>query len=80
MRILMENLFKFFRIKFEFGDISMSFFDIFMIAFMLKLVMWLITLDWNWGTLESNSDYKINSNVSKEHYIVDKNTGEILNP
>lgn len=79
MATLFEYMFKFFKISFDFGDISISFFDIFMIGTMLRVVMWLITFDWK---VFDNSQFgeKAENYVGKKNYIVDKKTGEILNP
>ena len=79
MKELFDWMFKFFRISFDFGDISISFFDIFMIGVMLRVVLWLITFDWK---VFDNSQYgeRAQNYVGKDNYIVDKETGEILNP
>ena len=77
MELLFEYMMKFFKIKFDFGDISISFFDIFMISFMLRFVFWLITFKWSMFSDEST---KVDDSIAKDNYIVDKKTGEILNP
>lgn len=79
MAVIFEYMFKFFKISFDFGDITISFFDIFMIGTMLRVFMWLITFDWK---VFDNSQFgeKAQNYVGKTNYIVDKSTGEILNP
>ena len=79
MQILLEYMFKFFRISFDFGDISISFFDIFIIGFMLKIFMWLVSFEWKPSENVSFSE-KAEKAVGKKNYIVDKKTGEIKNP
>lgn len=78
MQVILEYMMKFFKISFDFGDISISFFNIFMIGFMLKIFMWLITFDWHSG--ETSFSEKAHNFVGRKNYIVDKKTGEIKNP
>ena len=79
MQTLFEYMFKFFRITFDFGDISISFFDIFVIGFLLRFFMFLITFNWGHGENKVSDENIQKVNVA-DNYIVDKSTGEILNP
>ena len=79
MQTLFEYMFKFFKISFDFGDISISFFDIFIMSFALRFFIWLITFDWSKAD-DTPFVEKAKDRVGKTNYIVDKKTGEILNP